>query len=130
MWYNRDMEQKKKILIVEDEPEIIKGVPELLKESGYLVWMANNAVEALEKLKAFNPDLILLDLVLPDQSGFKIAQKIKTLPKYANIPIIAISLKNEPIDKHIAIKSGIMDYMEKPLDTQRLLYHIKTILEA
>jgi len=123
------MEQKKKILIVEDEPEIIKGVPELLKSTGYLVWMANNAEEAFKKLKLFNPDLILLDLVLPDQSGFKIAQKIKSLAKYKHIPIIAISLKTEAIDKHIALKSGIIGYIEKPVDTERLLYQIRDILK-
>jgi two-component system alkaline phosphatase synthesis response regulator PhoP/two-component system response regulator VicR len=124
------MEQKKKILIIEDEPEIIKGTPELLKEAGYLVWMANNAQEAMEKLEAFNPDLILMDLVLPDQSGFRIAQKIKSLSKYRHIPIIAVSLKTEPIDKHIALKSGIVEYIEKPVDNGRLLYHIRDILKA
>ena len=122
------MEQKKKILIIDDEPQVIKGTPEILKEAGYLVWMAGNAEEAMEKLKAFNPDLILLDLVLPDQSGFRIAQNIKSLAKYQHIPIIAISLKTEPIDKHIAVKSGIVEYMEKPVDNDRLLYHVKSIL--
>jgi len=123
------MEQKKKILIIEDEPEIIKGTPELLKSQGYLVWMANSAEEALGKLKSFNPDLILMDLVLPDKSGFKIAQTIKALPEYQDIPIIAISLKTEPIDKHIAAKSGIMEYLEKPLDNARLLYYVREILK-
>lgn len=123
------MEQKKKILIIEDEPEIIKGTPELLREEGYLVWMANNAAEAMEKLKAFNPDLILLDLVLPDQSGFKIAKRIKSMAKYQNIPIIAVSLKTEPIDKHIAVKSGVAAYIEKPIDNLRLLYYIRDMLK-
>ena len=123
------MEQKKKILIIDDDPTAIEGIPELLKEAGYLVWMANNAKEALDKLKVFNPDLILLDLVLPDESGFKIAQTIKALPKYQHIPIIAISLKTEPIDKHIAARSGIMEYMEKPVDNVRLLYHVRDILK-
>jgi DNA-binding response OmpR family regulator len=124
------MEQKKKILIIDDDPEIVESAKNLLKESGYIVWMANDAREALQKIKAFNPDLILLDLVLPDESGFKIAQKVKSQALYQDIPIIAISLKTEDIDKHIAVKSGIAAYLEKPIDNERLLWYIRDILKT
>ncbi len=123
------MEQKKKILIIDDDPQIVESAKTMLQESGYIIWMANDAEEALRKIKDFNPDLILLDLVLPDQSGFKVAQKLKSLALYQNIPIIAISLKTEDIDKHIAVKSGIAVYLEKPIDNARLLYYIRDILK-
>jgi two-component system response regulator VicR len=123
------MEQKKKILIIDDDPKIVESAKTMLEESGYIVWMAHDAKEALRKIKDFNPDLILLDLVLPDDSGFKIAQKVKSLTKYQHIPIIAISLKKENIDKHIAAKSGAVAYIEKPIDNLRLLYHIRDILK-
>jgi two-component system alkaline phosphatase synthesis response regulator PhoP len=65
------MEQKKKILIIDDDPEIVESAKTMLEESGYIVWMAHNAKEALRKIKDFNPDLILLDLVLPDSKSPK-----------------------------------------------------------
>jgi len=88
------------------------------------------AKEGIEKLKIEKPDCVLLDLMLPDESGFKVAQDIKNLPEFINIPIIATSLKHEAIDKHIAAKSGITVYAEKPLDYQRLLFDIKDVLEG
>ncbi|MFA6358494.1 MAG: response regulator [Candidatus Omnitrophota bacterium] len=120
----------KKILIIDDDYNIAKKSKEELLKAGYTVVVAFNAKEGIEKLKAENPDCILLDLVLPDESGFKVAQDIRILPGFLNIPIIATSLKHEEIDKHIAAKSGITVYVEKPIDYQRLLFDIKDILSG
>jgi len=117
-----------KILVIEDDFNIAKKSKEELSLAGYEVVSAYNAKEGLEKLVAEKPDCVLLDLVLPDNSGFKVAQEIKNLPEFKEIPIIAASLKREEIDKHIAAKSGITFYIEKPIDYQRLLFHIKDIL--
>jgi len=118
----------KKILIVDDDYNGAKETKGALKKEGFEVIYAYSAEEGFNKLKESKPDLILLDLVLPDASGFKVAQEIKRNPAYADIPIIAISLKKEAIDKHIASKVGIIDYLEKPLDIDKLLFRIKDIL--
>lgn len=119
----------KKILIVDDDYNIAKENKEALLKAGYQVVTAYSGKEGVEKVKAEKPDCILLDLVLPDESGFKVAQEIKSLPEFSDTPIIAISLKHEEIDKHIAAKSGITVYVEKPIDYQRLLFDIKDVLE-
>ena len=118
----------KKILIIDDDYNIAKENKERLLKAGYEIIVAYSAKEGLEKLKTERPDCVLLDLVLPDESGFKVAQDIKSLPEFIDIPIIAISLKHEEIDKHIAAKSGITVYVEKPIDYQRLLFDIKDVL--
>lgn len=119
----------KKILIIDDDYNIAKKSKEELLKAGYEIILAYSGKEGMEKLKAEKPDCILLDLVLPDESGFKIAQDIKSLPEFIDTPIIATSLKHEEIDKHIAAKSGITVYVEKPIDYQRLLFDIKDVLE-
>lgn len=118
----------KKILIIDDDYNIAKKSREELLRAGYEVVIAYSAKEGMEKLKAEKPDCLLLDLVLPDESGFKVAQDIRSLPEFINLPIIATSLKHEEIDKHIAVKSGITVYVEKPIDYQRLLFDIKDVL--
>jgi len=118
----------KKILVIDDDYNIAKKSKEELLKAGYIVAIAYNAKEGMEKLKAEKPDCVLLDLVLPDESGFKVAQDIRALPEFVNTPIIAASLKHEEVDKHIAAKSGITVYVEKPIDYQRLLFNIKDVL--
>jgi DNA-binding response OmpR family regulator len=118
----------KKILIIDDDYNIVKKDKEELLKAGYTVVAAFSAKEGIHKLREENPDCVLLDLVLPDESGFKVAQEIKSLPEFASIPIIATSLKHEEVDKHIAAKSGITAYIEKPIDYTRLLFNIKDLL--
>ncbi|MFA5156638.1 MAG: response regulator [Candidatus Omnitrophota bacterium] len=119
---------KKRIIIIDDDPNNIREIKDMLEPKGYSVFFASDGPSGIEKIKNLKPDLLLLDLVLPGQSGFKIAQEIRALPEAKYIPIIAISLKREDIDKHIAAHSGIADYVEKPIDYQRLFYIIKDII--
>jgi len=119
---------KKKIMVIDDDPNNIREIRDVLEPRGYLVVFASDGQSGVEKIKNHRPDIILLDLVLPGQSGFKIAQEIRAMPGSQDIPIIAISLKREDIDKHIAAHSGIVEYVEKPINYDRLLYHIKDIL--
>ncbi len=120
--------EKSRILVIDDDRNIAAGLKTLLIENGYGVSLAESGEEGLQKLAGEQINLILLDLVLPGQSGFKTAQEIKQNPKYASIPIIAISLRREDIDKHVAAASGIEEYIEKPIDTQKLLFCVKDLL--
>jgi len=119
---------KGKILIIDDDYNGAKSIKEALQKDGYSVSCAYNSLEGFEELNKLKPDLILLDLVLPGESGFRIAQDIKANPNFQEIPIVAISLKKENIDKHIASKCGFIGYVEKPIDLKRLIYIIKDTL--
>ena len=118
----------KKVLIIDDDFNIVKKSKEELLKAGYIVTAAYSAKEGIKKLQEEKPDCVLLDLVLPDESGFRVAQEIRSLPEFKDTPIIATSLKHEEIDKHIAAKSGITVYIEKPIDYQRLLFDIRDVL--
>ena len=117
-----------KILIIDDDRDIVQETQDILVKAGYAVCCASDSDEAFKRLRSFLPDLILLDLVLPGESGFRIAQRIKSIERYKNIPIIAVSFKKDAIDKHIAAKNGAVQYLEKPIDQKRLLFCIRDIL--
>jgi DNA-binding response OmpR family regulator len=119
---------KKTVLIIDDDFNAAKEVREELQKEGFYVLYGDSGAEGFKKLKENKPDIILLDLVLPGESGFKIAQDIKANPSYSDIPMVAISLKKEDIDKHVASLSGFIEYIEKPIDIKRLLFIIKDIL--
>jgi len=123
------MEKIKKVLVIDDDPDTAKFIKNVLNQAGYEVYTALRGQEGMELLKRIRPELILLDLVLPDQSGFQVGQKIKSISRYKDIPIIAISLKKDDIDKHIAAKSGFLAYLEKPLDSAALLFQVADIFK-
>jgi two-component system alkaline phosphatase synthesis response regulator PhoP len=118
----------KRILVIDDDPGVVKEVRCALDAAGYNIYSVNTTEEVFEKLKQVNPDLIILDLVLPQESGFKVAREIKSSLKYKGIPIIIVSLKKDDIDKRVAALSGAIEYLEKPINPQRLLFHVKDIL--
>lgn len=119
---------EKRILIIDDEPDILITLSIALKSEGYEVHTALTGEEGLKKLAQVRPDLLLLDLRLPGQQGFEVAREIKTKEEYQNIPIIVISGMDDWASKHIAAKSRIVEFLEKPIDLERLKFHIKDIL--
>ena len=121
--------KKKIILIIDDDRNNIREVKDVLEPLNYEVIFAEDGESGLEKLKHNIPDLILLDLVLPGQSGFKVAQEVKSNPAYKHIPIIAISLKKENIDKYVAVKIGATEYIEKPINFEKLIYTIRDLIK-
>lgn len=123
------MLERKKILIIDDDPATAREVKKLAGSDEFEIIWAPDGRDALRRLKVARPDLILLDLVLPDTSGFRIAQLLKRLPLARHIPIIAISLKKEDIDKHVALKSGVLEYMVKPLNPDRLSFLMHDLLK-
>lgn len=119
---------EKKILIIDDDPGVVKSVRHALEKAGYNVYSTNSAEGVLDKLKQVNPDLIILDLVLLGESGFQVAKKIQSSITYQNTPIIMVSLRKEEIDKRVAALSGVVEYLEKPINIEALLFHIRDIL--
>ena len=120
---------KKKILVVEDEPHIIKLISFILKSSGYDVIEAEIGAVGLKKAKTEKPELIVLDVMMPKMDGFEVAKKLKADPATRNIPILMLSSKAQFEDKMKGIDSGATDYITKPFDKQELLEKVREVLE-
>lgn len=116
----------KKILIVDDEKNIIFALNILLRESGYEVSEALNGVEAIEKYKSFKPDIILLDIMMPEKDGFETAKIIRKLDRESNTKIIFLTAKGTITDKMKAYEHGGDDYIIKPFNNKDLLEKIST----
>ena len=119
---------KEKILIVEDEKDILKMLDYNLKKEGFRTIDANDGKEALDLAKKEFPELILLDLMLPVLDGFDVCKELKRERKTANIPIIMLTAKTQETDKIIGLELGADDYVTKPFSPKELIARIKAVL--
>ncbi len=115
----------KKILVIDDEIAIRDLIELVLKRENYQVKTAENGVIGLREINSFRPDLVLLDLMLPDYSGYDLCREIV---KKSTIPVIMLSAKNETIDKVLGLELGAEDYVTKPFDNRELIARIKVVL--
>lgn len=113
-----------KILIVDDEPAIVDLIKINLELEGFETVSCHSGKDALKLAQTANPDLILLDIMMPDMNGFEVCKSIQDL----NIPIIMLTAKNDIKDKLYGLELGADDYITKPFDGRELLARIKTIL--
>lgn len=121
------MEQNKHhILVVDDDDRIRELVKEYLNENGYVVSTGNSAEEAKIRLGYFKFDLIVLDVMMPGQSGFELTQEIK---KKSNVPIILLTAKGEVENRIQGLELGADDYLGKPFEPKELLLRIKNIIK-
>ena len=117
-----------KIFIIEDETSIIQLVQHNLEKDGFIVSSAINGNEGLKDLKKFEPNLLLLDWMLPDLSGIEIWKSIRKDTSFKNLPVIMLTAKGEEEDKIKGLDSGADDYLTKPFSYNELLARIKAIL--
>jgi len=122
------MNTQKKILIVDDETINLDFFDVMLSKLGFLVEKAVNGVEALEKIKRFYPDLILLDNIMPRMSGWELTKILKNDPKYKEIPIVMFSALDDVKDKIEGFELGIDDYITKPYNFSEVLARIRAVL--
>lgn len=115
----------KKILVVDDEPSLRDLVELILKREKYEVATASDGKSALSLAESFKPDLILLDIMLPDMSGHDVCKQVCLQKK---IPTIMLTAKHEVIDKVLGLELGADDYVTKPFETMELLARIKALL--
>jgi DNA-binding response OmpR family regulator len=116
----------KKILIIEDEQDLIKGLKLNLSDEGFEVGWAVNGVEGLRKAIEEAPDLIILDIMLPEMDGLEVCRKLRQ--KNIDIPVIMLTAKGGEIDKVVGLEIGADDYMTKPFSIRELLARIKARL--
>lgn len=119
------MNNKVKILVIEDEESISNFISTTLKANEYIVITARTGKEALSMIPSHCPDVVLLDLGLPDLDGMEVLQKIR---EWSNIPIVVVSARTEEADKVSALDLGADDYIAKPFGTSELLARIRTAL--
>ena len=115
----------RKILIVDDEPLIVKGLRFSLEQDGYIIDAAYDGEEALAKTKEGEFDLILLDVMLPKMDGMQVCQQIR---EFSNVPIIMLTAKGDDMDKILGLEYGADDYMTKPFNVLEVKARIKTII--
>lgn len=120
--------QAPRILIVDDTPANIQMLMAVLKEKGYQISVATNGRQALDVLARVQPDLILLDVMMPEMDGFETCAQIKTSPEWRNIPIIFLTSKTETADIVRGFELGALDYVGKPFQPHELLARVSTHL--
>jgi len=114
-----------KVLIVEDEISFSDALDYLLKKESYDVEVAVNGKDAIDSFNSFSPDLILLDLMIPEVSGTEVCRVIRTT---SQVPIIMLTAKDSEIDKVVGLELGADDYVTKPYSSRELLARIKAVL--
>lgn len=120
---------KKRILLVEDEKDLVYAVTLQLEASNYEVIPAYDGKEALDKARKVKPDLIILDLMLPKIDGYKVCRMLKFDQKYRKIPIIMFTARAQESDKKLGEEVGADAYITKPFEPQVLLKKIKEFLK-
>ncbi len=116
---------KQKILIVDDDENIAELISLYLTKECYECKVVNNGEEALEAAREFEPNLMLLDLMLPGMDGYQVCREIRTR---SNLPIIMMSAKGEVFDKVLGLELGADDYIIKPFDTKEMVARVKAVL--
>ncbi|HMS28620.1 MAG TPA: response regulator [Saprospiraceae bacterium] len=117
-----------KVLIVDDDPYILMSLDYLMKTNGYEVFVARNGTEALQSISDHRPDLVLLDIMMPDVDGYAICSSIKSNPVTSHIKVVFMSAKTRPADIRKAYDLGAVHYVTKPFSTRELLKSINEIL--
>jgi len=121
----KESNMKKKILIVEDNEQNLYLATFLLKQSDYAVISALNGLEAIEKTRTEKPDLILMDIQLPEMNGYEATKKIKNIAEINHIPIVAVTSYAMAGDREKALAIGCVGYIEKPFDPETFVSEIE-----
>ncbi len=124
------MTTPKRILLVDDEPMIIRMVGDRLQMEGYEVLVAMDGQEAMEKAQTEQPDLIILDLMLPKLNGYSVCSVLKRDPRYQKIPIVIFTAKTDESEEEMKLLSGADAFVHKPFKASELLGHLSRLLST
>ena len=116
------------VLVVEDSATQRAMMSELLQEKGLIVRVAKDGVEALEQMQENNPDLVLLDIVMPRMNGYEFCRRIKSDPLTQKVPVVMCSAKGEEFDRYWGMKQGADAYISKPFHPKELLGTVRQLL--
>ena len=120
----------RKILIADDEPNIVAALEFLLQRSGYEVHVARNGDEALARVEECNPDLVLLDVMMPLRSGYEVCQRIRERAEWRHVKIVMLSAKGRDAEVNKGLSMGADLYVTKPFSTRELIGKINELLQG
>jgi DNA-binding response OmpR family regulator len=120
---------RKKILVVEDDPDQLEVIRFTLKNAGFAIGTATNGIDALKKAKTVSPDLIMLDVMMPELDGFAVCETLRGNPATASIPILMLTGLCSHISRLVAYESGATDYVIKPFDAEQLVSKVEKLLD-
>ncbi|WP_332673606.1 response regulator transcription factor [Aromatoleum sp.] len=120
----------KKILIADDEQNIVISLEFLMKREGYSVSIANDGEEAVAMIRSEQPDLVLLDVMMPKKSGFEVCQEIKADPRLQSVRILMLTAKGRDTEVAKGLALGADGYMTKPFSTKELVERVRNMLAA
>lgn len=118
----------RKVLVVDDDPVVTRLVRELLKIQGFTVETAKDGIDAMIMVKKEKPDLIVLDIMMPELNGYEVLRALKFNEEFKTIPIILLTAREQELDKRIGQMMGI-DYLQKPLNREVLLEKIQKAMQ-
>ncbi|MCB1777092.1 MAG: response regulator [Candidatus Competibacteraceae bacterium] len=117
-----------KILVVDDEPNIVLSLEFLMKQAGFQVRTASDGEAALAAITAEPPDLVLLDVMMPRKNGYEVCQAIRANPEWANLRIIMLTAKGREVEREKGLALGADDYITKPFSTQEVVERVRELL--
>ena len=120
---------KPKILVVDDEPDVVRLIEFNLKAAGYDVITAEDGAEGLQRARSASPDLIVLDLMLPEVEGLEVCKLLRRDPATAQVPIIILTAKAAEVDRILGLELGADDYVTKPFSPRELVLRVKKRLQ-
>jgi two-component system OmpR family response regulator/two-component system alkaline phosphatase synthesis response regulator PhoP len=117
-----------KIMIVEDDPSAKRLLELILSSEGFKIEAFGNGVEALSAIDRFRPDLVVLDLMMPEMDGIEFARHVRTKKEFDRLPLLVLTAREQKADRYEAFMAGADDYLVKPFDPMELLFRIKSAL--
>ena len=117
-----------KVLLVDDEPNILLSLKFLMQKEGYEVFVAENGDDAMTVARQCLPDLIILDVMLPGSNGYEVCQALRTDPKFADTYILMLTAKSNPAEKEKGLAMGANDYVSKPFSNRDLVAKVRSLL--
>ena len=122
---SEDSFQRRRILVVDDEERMVRFIRLNLEHDGFLVSEAFNGKQAIQRLRDVNPDMILLDIMMPDLDGFEVLEMIREI---SNVPVIMLTAKGEEDDRVRGLELGADDYITKPFSPREMVSRVKAVL--
>ena len=121
---------KKSVVIIEDEPFIIEALTFLLENEGLDVRSISDGANAIDFIIKSKPNLVILDIMLPNVSGMKILEDIRSMDEISNLPVLMLTAKGQKKDRRAAEEAGVSKFMTKPFDNQELIENIKAMIKS
>ena len=121
---------KKSVVIIEDEPFIIEALTFLLENEGLVVRSISDGANAIDFIIKSKPNLVILDIMLPNVSGMKILEDIRSMDEISNLPVLMLTAKGQKKDRRAAEEAGVSKFMTNPFDNQELIENVKAMIKS